>query len=128
MLNQLSVVHIFHKTDMANIPLQRRELLPIEVLIEAVCGALSVEIYKNTVLVLCSISSDYAHLERVGDEGTAETAEVGVGHVVGHGEHAHPRLPPHREMRPGGGGGRVGVEDDDAAGLLDARVSRGEVD
>jgi len=37
--------------------LQRRELLPIEVLIEAVCGALSVEIYKNTVLVLCSISS-----------------------------------------------------------------------
>jgi len=34
----------------------------------------------------------------------------------------------YREMRPGGGGGRVGVEDDDAAGLLDARVSRGEVD
>ena len=90
----------------------------------------------------------------MGDEGTAETAEVGVGHVVGHGEHAHPRLPPHlqihtgeptvevrfmsldpihgnpnqdREMRPGGGGW-VGVEDDDAAGLLDARVSRGEVD
>lgn len=35
----------------------------------------------------------------------------------------------YREMRPGGGGGgRVGVEDDDAAGLLDARVSRGKVD
>lgn len=34
----------------------------------------------------------------------------------------------YREMRPGGGGGRVGVEDDDTAGLLDARVSRGEVD
>jgi len=128
MLNQFSVVHLFHKTDMADTPLQRRELLPVEVLIEAVCGALSVKIYKNAVLVLCSISSDDAHLECVRDEGAAETAEVGVGHVVGHGEHAHPRLPPQRDMRPGGGRGRVGVEDDDAAGLLDARVSGREVD
>jgi len=41
---------------MANIPLQRRELLPIEVLIKVVCGVLRVEIYKNTILVLCIIS------------------------------------------------------------------------
>jgi len=128
MLNQLSVVHIFHKTDMANIPLQRRELLPIEVLIKVVCGVLRVEIYKNTILVLCTISPDNAHLECMGDKGAAEAAEVGVGHVVGHREHAYTRLPPHREMRRGGGGGRVGVEEDDAAGLLDAGVPRGEVD
>ena len=95
----------------------------------------------------------------MGDKGAAEAAEVGVGHVVGHREHAYTRLPPHlhntrtsqiwrsghntihgdtstetlegvayREMRRGGGGGRVGVEEDDAAGLLDAGVPRGEVD
>lgn len=91
----------------------------------------------------------------MGDEGAAEAAEVGVGHVIGHGEHAHPRLPPHlqtharepdvrsptllyqygtlegvayRETRRGGGGGRFRVEEDDAAGLLDAGVPRGEVD
>jgi len=64
----------------------------------------------------------------MGDEGAAEAAEVGVGHVIGQREHAYPRLPPHREMRRGGGGGRVGVEEDDAAGLLDAGVPRGEVD
>jgi hypothetical protein len=34
-----------------------------------------------------------AHLERVRDKGAAESAEVGVGHVVGHGQHAHTRLP-----------------------------------
>jgi hypothetical protein len=37
---------------------------------------------------------DNAHLERVRDEGGAESAEIGVGHVVGHCQHAHLRLPP----------------------------------
>lgn len=44
---------------------------------------------------------DDAHLECVRDEGAAETAEVGVGHVVGHGEHAHPRLPPQLQTHTG---------------------------
>lgn len=105
---------------------------------------------------------DNSHLERVRDEGSAESAEVGVGHVVGHCQHAHLRLPAflqsniahrkrqlwtsgqnpiHRNSNPktlevvahwevgrGRCGGWVGVEEDDAAGLLDAGVSRGEVD
>lgn len=99
MLNQLSVVHVFHKTYTRNITLHRREPLSIEVLVEAIGGAQRVKLYKNAVLVVCSINPDDAHLEHVGDEGAAEAAEVRVGHVVGHGRHAHPRLPPYREIR-----------------------------
>lgn len=66
---------------------------------------------------------DDARLEDVGGPGRAEAAEVGVGQVVGHARHAHPRLPPHlarqaRERehwegdyeghRRGGGGGLPG--------------------
>jgi hypothetical protein len=39
-----------------------------------------------------SEAPDNAHFERVGDEGAAESAEVGIGHVVGHGQNAHLRL------------------------------------
>ena len=42
---------------------------------------------------------DNAHLECMGDEGAAEAAEVGVGHVIGQREHAYPRLPPHLQTR-----------------------------
>jgi hypothetical protein len=126
MLNQLSVVHIFHETDIANIHLQRGELLPVEVLIKAISRFLRVELYKRAVLVLCPIDPDNAHLERVRDEGGAESAEIGVGHVVGHCQHAHLRLPPCREVGRGGGG-RVRVDEDDAPGLFDTGGPRGEV-
>lgn len=99
MLNQFSVVHVFHKPYTRNITLQRREALSIEVFVEAIGGAQRVELYEDAVLVLCSVDPDDAHLEHVGDEGAGEAAEVGVGHVVGHGRHEHPRLPPYREMR-----------------------------
>lgn len=68
-------------------------------LVEAIGGALSVELYENAILVLRSINPDDAHLEHVGDEGAAEAAEVRVGHVVGHRRHEHPRLPLYREIR-----------------------------
>lgn len=98
MLNQFSVVHVFHKSYTRNITLQRREPLSIEVLVEAIGGAQRVELYEDAVLVLRPVDPDDAHLEHVGDEGAAEAAEVRVGHVVGHGRHAHPRLPPYREI------------------------------
>ena len=53
-----------------------------------------------------------------------------LGHNTIHGDTSTETLEgvAYREMRRGGGGGRVGVEEDDAAGLLDAGVPRGEVD
>lgn len=68
-------------------------------LVEAIGGAQSVELYENTILVLSSVNPEDAHLEHVGDEGAAEAAEVRVGHVVGHRRHEHPRRPLYRKMR-----------------------------
>jgi len=52
------------------------------------------------------------------------------GHNTIHGDTSTETLEgvAYREMRREGGGGRVGVEEDDAAGLLDAGIPRGEVD
>lgn len=92
---------------------------------EAVGGVLIVEADQNAVLIFRSIHSDNAHLKDVVKEGTTELAEVGVGHVIGDTDDADEGFASKREGRRGI---LVGEEMHEAAGLLDPRVSGGEVE
>ena len=72
---------------------------------------------------------DNAHLEDMVNEGTAELAEISVSHVIGDSNDTHEWLPSNRKRRRGRGRGIVvGEETHEAAGLLDSRVSGGEIE